>query len=190
MDIDSPTDQPVTAASSETETAIRKNTYQEFMQRREELLKLVHDLPNEIQHVSDEISWFGQKLDFGIKQEHQSVQERYNVTLGNFKRQWGHVKEEFEDRYHSIRQPGTEQPAKLYDSVQEFVLELENLEQDFEVAINHPEQAFKKELVSLRETLEAGKAEGEGFREIVDEMMGKLENACKLAGELEKLAEQ
>ncbi|QYS94414.1 hypothetical protein H0G86_001745 [Trichoderma simmonsii] len=193
MDVDSPSNQPVAAASHETETAIRENTYQEFMQRRKELMKLVHDLPDEIEDLSDGISCFGRRLSldvFDIEREHPSVQERYNAALDDFKSQWSYVKEDFEARYHSVRQPGTEQPAKLYDSVEEFVMNLKNLEQDIEVAINHPEQAFKKELCSIRQRLEEGKSEGQYLKRKFGVMMEKLENLCKRADELEKLAEQ
>lgn len=195
MEVDSPSDQPVAAASNETATEIREKKRQEFQQARKELREVVEDIPDPLDGLAGDITHFEEELECDvheIEKEHQSSEERYKNALEEFKRRWNDGKETFEQSFYFYSQQDAQNAVakQLYDPVEKFMTEFETLQQASEVEINHPEVSFKKDLKSLRERLEERKWTALYLKEKLGETVEKLENACKRVDELEKLTEQ
>ncbi|KAL6799025.1 hypothetical protein GGI42DRAFT_361564 [Trichoderma sp. SZMC 28013] len=194
MDVDSPSTQSVTAASEETKPEIRENKRQKFMQWREELRKLVKNIPYGLLGLADDITYFEGELGcdiYAIENEHQTSEECYKSALEEFKKRWDNAKRMFEQSVrHHPQQPAEVAAANLYGPVEEFMTEIQTLQQAFEVEINHPEVSFKKDLNNLRERLGERQETCLCLKEKLDETMEKLDNACKRVVELQKLTEQ
>ncbi|KAJ4864217.1 hypothetical protein T069G_00747 [Trichoderma breve] len=195
MDVDSPSNQPVTTGSNETDTEIREKKRQEFQQARKELRELVEDLPDGLDGLAGDITHFEEELGcdvYAIEKEHQSSEERYKDALGEFKRRWNDAKKNFEQPFYFYCQQAAQDAVVelLYSPVEAFMTEFQTLQQASEVEINHPEVSFKKDLNSLRERLEERKWTALCLKEKLGETVEKLENACKRVDELEKLAKQ
>ncbi|KKO99111.1 hypothetical protein THAR02_08789 [Trichoderma harzianum] len=193
MDVDSPSDQSVTAASNETDTEIREKKRQEILQARKELGKLVKDISGGLDGLAPEAINLeeGLECDYYVM-ENESYERCYKHALGGFKRQWDNAKRRFEQSFVFYPQQTAEDAAakQLYGPVERFMAEFQTLQQAFEAEINHPEVSFKKDLDELRERLEERKCLAQSLKEILDETVEKLDNVCKRVDELEKLAEQ
>ncbi|KAL7914765.1 hypothetical protein GGI35DRAFT_157726 [Trichoderma velutinum] len=193
MDVDTPSEQGITAATHQPKTGIREGKYQDLVQRRKELRKVVNDLPDQFQDLSVDIRNLGSDIECGIQiieTEHPPMQERYNNALEAFHDRWNGAKRIFEERDYGIQRPFKERAATLYNPVEAFITELKTLQGAFEAEINHPEQVFKNELNSVRIRLERFKETGYELKIEFDELVERLENACKRVDELEKLTEQ
>ncbi|KAL7958150.1 hypothetical protein V8C34DRAFT_324308 [Trichoderma compactum] len=103
MDVDSPSTQPETATSQETQTAIRERNAKEW---REELRKLVDNVPWEFRELHGGLTDFGEELDRDmerIQDDHRSIEERASETEINhpevsFKKNLNRLRERLEKR--------------------------------------------------------------------------------------------
>ncbi|KAL6805903.1 hypothetical protein J3E68DRAFT_442156 [Trichoderma sp. SZMC 28012] len=193
MDVDSPSNQPVTAASNETDTEIREKKRQEILQARKELGKLVKDISFGLDGLGPEATNFEEGLECDCYvMENESYEKSYKLALEGFKRQWDDAKRKFEQSCLSWPQQSAEDAAakQLYRPVEKFMAEFQTLQQAFEAEINHPEVSFKKDLDDLRERLEERQWMAHSLKEKLDETVEKLDNVCKRVDELEKLTEQ
>ncbi|KAL6700563.1 hypothetical protein J3F84DRAFT_402612 [Trichoderma pleuroticola] len=195
MDVDSPSTQPVTVTSHETQIAIREKKRQEFTQWREELRKLVGNVPWEFRGLHGGLTRFGEELDRDIERihdEHRSIEEHYKSLLETFNEEWDHAKKSIEEPFfiYSDQLSAKEEREILYWPVDALVDALQTLQQASETEINHPEVSFKKNLNSLRERLEERIETGYQLKAILNGMVEKLENVSKRVDEFEKLMEQ
>lgn len=193
MDVDSPSDQPVTAASNETDTEIREKKRQEILQARKELGKLVKDISHGLDGLGHEATDFEEEVEGDVyAMENESSEKSYKRALQVFKRQWNDAKMRFEQSCLSWPQQSAKDAAakQLYGPVEKFMAEFQTLQQAFEAEINRPEVSFQKDLDNFRERLEERKWTACSLKEKLDETVEKLDNVYKRVDELEKLAEQ